>query len=276
VNTQCAGCHTNNTYSGTPLQCFSCHQDDFTRTANPNHQAAGFPQDCSVCHSTSQWPGATFDHSRTQFPLMGAHAPLQCSSCHTGGVFAGLGSSCVSCHLSRYNATANPNHRAAGIPQECQVCHSASAWTPASFDHNQTSFPLTGAHQTVQCANCHLGGRYDGTPSDCYSCHQTEFNGTTDPNHRAAGFPTNCATCHSTARWQGATFTHRFPIYNGPHSGKWNTCGDCHTNSTNYAVFSCINCHEHEKSQTDRDHREVRDYVYNSANCYACHPTGRE
>jgi hypothetical protein len=40
-------------------------------------------------------------------------------------------------------------------------------------------------------------------------------------------------------------------------------------------VFSCITCHEHDKTSTDSEHRGVSNYVYNSANCYACHPTGR-
>jgi hypothetical protein len=40
-------------------------------------------------------------------------------------------------------------------------------------------------------------------------------------------------------------------------------------------VFSCTTCHAHEKTQMDQKHASIRDYVYNSANCYACHPTGR-
>ena len=55
-------------------------------------------------------------------------------------------------------------------------------------------FPLTGKHQTVACAQCHVGGKYAGTPTDCYACHQAKYQATKNPNHVAAGFPTTCAT----------------------------------------------------------------------------------
>ena len=48
-------------------------------------------------------------------------------------------------------------------------------------------------------------------------------------------------------------------------------CTDCHTDQTNYASFSCINCHEHTQSQTDSEHSGVRNYVYSSPACYSCH-----
>jgi hypothetical protein len=249
---------------------------DFQRTTNPNHVAAGFPQDCSICHSTASWAGATFNHSTTQFPLTGAHLQLNCANCHASGRYAGLDTACASCHLTNYNNTRNPAHQAAGFPQQCAICHSTTAWTPASFDHSRTPFPLTGAHTTTACANCHIGGRYAGTPTDCYSCHRSDYTGVTNPNHVAAGFPTNCAQCHTTTTWMGATFTHNaFPIYSGSHRGRWTTCNDCHVNPSNFATFSCLTCHAHEKTTMDEKHRDVRNYVYNSANCYSCHPTGR-
>lgn len=272
----CAQCHPNGHYAGTPRDCASCHLADYQKTTDPNHAAAGFPQDCSICHSTTSWAGAVFDHSRTQFPLTGAHLQLACATCHVNGNYSGLSTACVSCHLNNYTSTTNPNHQAAGIPQQCEVCHSTTAWTPASFDHSKTGFALTGAHVTTPCASCHIGGRYDGTPTDCYSCHKSQYQTVTNPNHIAAGFPTDCSLCHTTVTWMGATFTHNaFPIYSGAHQGRWTTCNDCHVNPSNFAVFSCTNCHAHDKATMDEKHTEVRNYVYNSANCYSCHPTGR-
>jgi hypothetical protein len=256
------------------MQCVGCHLDDYQKTTNPNHTTAGFPQDCSACHSTAQWPGAKFDHSQTNFPLTGAHASQQCAACHVGGNYSGLSTACISCHQSDYNGTTNPNHASAGFPQQCNVCHTTTAWKPASFNHNTTGFPLTGRHTSVQCALCHIGGRYAGTPKDCYSCHKTQYDTVANPNHRAAGFPTTCGTCHTTTSFTGARFNHSFPIYTGEHAGEWNTCGDCHTNSSNYAAFSCLNCHEHNKTKMDDEHKDERGYVYNSTNCLACHPRG--
>ena len=276
VNLVCSQCHVGGKFAGTPKDCASCHLPTFQKTTNPNHVAAGFPTDCSLCHTTVQWPGAAFDHSKTLFPLVGAHLSLSCASCHANGVFKGLSTACSSCHLKDFNGATNPNHVSSGFPQQCELCHAATAWSPSTFNHSTTAFPLTGAHTTVACANCHIGGRYAGTPTDCYSCHRTDYTGTTNPNHVAAAFPTTCSTCHTTLRWTGAIFNHTwFPIYSGAHQGKWTTCADCHSNPSNYVVFTCTSCHAHDKTTTDQKHTGVRNYVYNSANCYSCHPTGR-
>ena len=273
----CAQCHANNQFAGAPTQCQGCHLADFNKTTDPNHVTAGFPQDCSVCHSTVSWAGAVFDHSKTGFALTGAHTSLQCAQCHaTAGQFTGLSPACVSCHLSNFNSANSPNHVASGFPQTCEVCHTTTAWTPATFDHSATRFPLTGAHVSVACASCHINNVFVGTPTDCYSCHKAQYQTTTNPNHVASAFPTTCADCHNTTTWSGATFTHaRFPIYSGTHANRWTTCADCHTNPSNYQVFSCITCHTHDQASTDPHHRGVRNYSYGPTTCYTCHPTGR-
>jgi hypothetical protein len=270
VTVACTLCHVGGKFAGTPTDCYSCHTKDWQGTTNPNHAAAGFPTDCSVCHSTTNWLGATFDHSKTSFPLTGAHLTVACGTCHVNNQFATLSTTCVSCHLKDFQGATSPNHVASGFPQTCETCHTTTAWSPSTFDHNKTAFPLTGAHVTVLCSLCHVGGKFAGTPTDCYSCHKTEYQGTTNPNHAAAGFPTTCQTCHTTTSWLGATFNHTwFPI---PHRTA-TLCSDCHTNSADYKVFVCTNCHT--QSQTDPKHQGVRGYVWNSTNCYACHPTGR-
>ncbi len=267
----CSQCHVNNRFAGTPTDCASCHLADYQKTTNPNHAAAGFPQDCSLCHSTSSWNGASFNHNNTGFPLTGAHAGLQCSSCHANGQFTALSSACVSCHLAQYKGTTDPNHVTAGFPQDCSLCHGTTSWAGATFNHNNTPFPLTGAHVNVACGNCHINNVFAGTPTDCYSCHSAEYKSTTDPNHVAAGFPTTCQTCHTTTAWTGATFNHTwFPTNHGNAQG---VCATCHTNASDYSVFTCTNCHT--QAQTDSRHTGVRGYVYNSANCYQCHPSGR-
>ncbi|HKW66107.1 MAG TPA: hypothetical protein VJP04_02385 [Terriglobales bacterium] len=272
----CSQCHVNGRYTAMPTTCSSCHMADFQKTTNPNHVAGGFPTDCSICHSTVSWANATFNHALSGFPLTGAHATLQCQACHTGGQFTNLSTQCVSCHLKDFQGTNNPNHTAAGFPQQCQVCHTTTAWTPASFNHNTTPFPLTGAHTTVPCASCHINGQFAGTPTDCYSCHKADYQSTTNPNHAAAAFPTTCALCHNTTSWAGATFNHTwFPIYSGTHAGVWTTCATCHINPSNYAAFSCINCHTHSQANTDPNHSGVPNYVYNATSCYSCHPSGQ-
>ncbi len=270
VPLQCAQCHVNGNYSLSTGACSSCHMKDYQATTDPNHVQASFPTTCDSCHSTSSWAGATFNHSSTGFALTGAHAPLQCAQCHVNGNYSLNNTACVSCHLKDFNATTNPNHVQSGFPQQCEVCHNTTAWQPSSFNHNNTAFPLTGAHTTVACANCHVNNNYTTVPTDCYSCHKADYQGTTNPNHAAAGFPTTCNTCHTTSTWSGATFNHTwFPTNHGGANG---VCATCHTNPSDYSVFQCTNCHS--KSQTDSNHQGIRNYVYSSPSCYSCHPSG--
>ena len=262
----CSSCHAGAMLTAANTQCSNCHLTDYQKTTNPNHISVGFPTDCSVCHSTVNWTGATFDHTTTGWALTGAHTTLACSSCHKGVILSSANTACVSCHLNDFNGTTNPNHVAAQFPQQCEVCHSTSVWQPSTFNHNNTVFPLTGAHTTVPCASCHIAGRYAGTPTDCYSCHKTDYQGVTNPNHVAAGFPTTCLTCHTTTSWLGATFNHTW--FSIPHHTA-RLCSDCHTNSSDYSVFVCTSCHA--QATTTSQHQGIRGFVWNSTNCYSCH-----
>jgi hypothetical protein len=201
---------------------------------------------------------------------VGKHVGLACTSCHASGVYVGLATTCVSCHLARYQATTSPNHTTAGFPQTCDLCHTPTGWTPSSFNHATTVFPLTGFHTTVACANCHVGGKYAGTPTACYSCHKAMYDATTNPGHAAAGFPTTCQTCHTTTSWAGVNFNHTW--FPSSHHGAAGVCSTCHTNPSDYKVFQCTGCHA--KATTDSHHTSRTGYVYNSTNCYACHPRG--
>jgi hypothetical protein len=272
---ECDACHKSagaGKFQGLSFQCYSCHARDYQRTTAPSHVSAGFPAACEQCHAIDTWLGARFDHLKvTGYALTGMHATLDCSACHVGGKYAGTPAACVGCHLKDYQTTTQPNHVASGIPQQCDVCHSTSAWIPASFNHNNTQFPLTGAHVKVACADCHINNTFTNTPRDCYSCHKAVYQGTTSPNHISAGFPTTCETCHSTATWLNATFNHTwFPMSHGGANG---VCATCHTNPGNYTIFQCTNCHT--RAQTDAKHGGVGGYVYNSVNCYNCHRNGR-
>ncbi|MEW6510542.1 MAG: hypothetical protein AB1428_06225 [Bacteroidota bacterium] len=274
----CTDCHKNNVYKGTSTLCYTCHQQQFTSATNPSH--AGFPTDCVTCHSTSAWRPSTFDHSRTNFRLTGAHMAVACNQCHKNNQYTGTTTLCFGCHQTDFAGATNPSHT--GFSTTCQTCHSTSAWQPASFDHSKTQFPLTGAHMTAQCAQCHINNVYAGTPMTCGSstCHLNDYNATTNPKHTAAQFNTDCQTCHNTTAWVPSTFNHTnfFPIAAGSSHppGKWTLCTDCHTVPTDYSLFSCIDCHAHsDKAKVDAKHVGKSGYSYTSAACYRCHPTGR-
>ena len=269
VTVPCTSCHINNNYNLTKMACIDCHQTDYRGTTNPNHAAAAFPTDCTVCHSTATWLSASFNHASTGWALTGAHVTVACSSCHVNNNYSLTSTACVTCHQTDYNNAITPvNHVQLGFPTTCDVCHNTVVWTAGTFNHNNTPFPLTGAHTTVPCASCHVNNNYTSLPTDCYSCHRVDYQGTNNPNHAAAGFPTTCQTCHTTAAWTGATFNHTwFSITHGNAQG---VCATCHTNASDYSVFQCTGCHT--AAATDPRHSGVRGYVYNSINCYSCHP----
>jgi hypothetical protein len=272
----CKECHTTGNYSDASPECVTCHQGDYNQTTDPNHQTLSFPTDCASCHTTNPgWSPATFDHDF--FPLTLGHNGVSCSQCHTTGNYSDVSPECVSCHQSDYNQTSDPKHQAPNFSTDCASCHTTNpGWSPADFDHD--FFPRTLGHDIQGCTQCHTTGNYSDASPECVSCHQGDYNNTTNPNHSSAQFPTDCVSCHTTnPGWSPATFDHDgmyFPIYSGKHEGEWNSCTDCHTNTNNYADFTCLTCHT--QSKTNSKHDGVNNYVYASNACLQCHPDGRD
>ena len=268
----CGSCHKSLEFARVATSCADCHRD-------VHDGKNGFR--CQDCHTGDHWAArsdAVRLHAASGFTLRGAHALVECSRCHAGEAgthVAAVSRECIACHTADYAAASNPNHAAAGYSTSCSDCHDAGGitWSGAGFDHASTGFRLTGAHRAQACTTCHGGGTYTGLSRDCFACHQTDYDATRNPEHRAAGFGTACASCHSTTTWSGATFDHDgryFRIYSGKHQGKWSSCTQCHTNQADYRVFNCLSCHG--QTETDDKHREVTGYRYESNACYSCHP----
>jgi hypothetical protein len=269
-------CHAGG-YDNTPTTCVGCHLDDYNGTTSPNHKESDFSTNCTECHGEYSWVPSSWNHE----PLNGYHASIanECMLCHASG-YDNTPTTCVGCHLNDFNNTTSPNHNLAQFSNNCLDCHNENSWTPSTWDHN--FYPLLGYHATIasSCALCHAGG-FTNTPNTCVGCHLTDYNNATNPNH--APFSTNCVECHTETSWVPSTFDHDanyFPIYTGKHKQEWNACIDCHTNSSTYSTFSCINCHEHsDKNKVDNDHvGKIQNpppyYTYTSAGCFECHPLG--
>ena len=157
------------------------------------------------------WTGAQTGHA--SFPLLGRHAAAACADCHKNNVYVGTARECVGCHLQNYNATRNPNHKLAGYSTDCVSCHGSAAqtWNNAAVNHDQY-WPLLGAAQgPFDAANATHAGY--NLPRDCYGCHRTEYENTTNPNHQQAGYSTACQDCHlsSHTSWNQAVFTTSSP-----------------------------------------------------------------
>jgi nitrate/TMAO reductase-like tetraheme cytochrome c subunit len=254
-------------YDGLSTACVDCHQNDYDDTGDPDHAEAGFGTTCNNCHTTSNWD-ANYDHSLTGFPLTGAHLNRNCSECHTGGLYSNQSSACFACHETQFNNADNPDHT--GYPTTCGQCHSTISWDGATFDHSTTDFPLTGAHVSLACASCHVGGQYTETSTDCYACHSDDYDNTDDPDHAAMGFPQNCEACHNTTTWDDADFDHStsgFPL-TGAHVNA--SCADCHIGGQYSGTpADCYFCHE---SNYDNANSPNHSAGYPLA-CDDCHTT---
>jgi hypothetical protein len=272
----CTACHGDGVFKGKSTACVSCHQTDFTNSKNPNHVQAGFPTTCDTCHKVSDptWQAATaFNHAATAFPLQGVHATQPCTACHGDGVFKGKSTACVSCHQTDFTNSKNPNHVQAGFPTTCDTCHKVSdaSWTLGTFNHSATAFPLVGMHATQACTACHGDGVFKGKSTACVSCHQTDFNNTTNPNHVQAGFPTTCDTCHkvSDASWTLGTFNHAATGFTlvGVHATQ--PCSACHANGQFTALATtCVSCHLASYNQTTNPNHAQAGFP---TTCDTCH-----
>ena len=282
----CDACHPGDergVFVTRDVTCYSCHQADYEAASPLDHVGANFPTTCEQCHTTVAFQfGVRFDHVTASggFPLEGRHAEIRCQSCHDPATWAPLfptrdPNDCYTCHQADYDRV-----HGGGFPTTCASCHTPYGWEGAEFDHDLIGFPLNNVHESLSCDRCHVVPGFalvfqpaPTSPDDCIACHQDDYN----REHAGSGFPTTCLTCHDGQRWGGASFANHdsqaFPIYSGTHANRWNSCSDCHTSPSDYKVFSCFGCHG--QSATAARHTEVGGYTYDSARCYACHPTGR-
>ncbi|MCP3958406.1 MAG: hypothetical protein GY719_11185, partial [bacterium] len=256
--TTCADCHTSLVFDQAPDSCATCHAGDLEGVREPDHE--GLPTTCESCHSPSGWSPATFDHDQTLFSLEGMHRTADCASCHTDG-YAGTPSDCFTCHGGDFNSAAEPDHD--GLSTTCEDCHSVNGWSPANFDHNQTAFSLQGAHRVVDCQSCHADG-FAGTPTDCFSCHESDYSAAAEPSHE--GFPTTCEDCHQLSGWSPATFDHNQTAFSlqGAHVSV--DCQSCHASGYAGTPQDCFSCHE-----SDYDGAAEPDHDGFPTTCEDCH-----
>ena len=182
--TQCEECHEAPLYSKPPLKttCISCHKID------DKHDGQEGPR-CENCHNESDWKLTKFDHSKTQFPLLGKHQLVECKKCHLSVHFKDAKKVCIACHEKD-----DVHKRLLGV--ECERCHNARAWRSWDFDHDKTRFKLDGGHKGVACIDCHSAPAIKDLrlPIACYTCHRI------DDVHDGS-FGKQCERCHVTSEW---------------------------------------------------------------------------
>lgn len=259
----------NRTFLGLLRDCTSCHADV--------HRGQ-LGKDCAKCHNVTDWKAAStgFDHSKTRYPLTGAHAQVACQKCHKAETsdpksikFVGLAfGKCSDCH-------GDPHHGA--FRASCETCHTTAGWKQASeskassnFDHSTTRFPLLGKHAGVRCVDCHTSGAFDKPVphARCINCHKDAHQG----QFLARKDGGDCASCHSENGFKPSTFglkEHAATRY--PLEAKHATvpCEKCHVPAGERTIYGlrfaqCMDCH-HDV------HQGQFAGAPNNNRCEACH-----
>ncbi len=239
----CAACHAGRPWRAAPTACVACHRKD-------DIHKGSLGDGCQRCHSELGWKTTSgFDHATTRFPLTGAHVRAACEACHSGGHFQGAPTACVACHQRQ-----DIHHGHLG--PSCSDCHSTAAWSGAHFDHRRTGFALSGAHARIDCAACHAGARFEGTPRTCIACHA-------DKDVHKGSFGTSCGDCHTAQAWPVTRFDHARTGFalSGQHAEL--DCAACHKGPGTPAKLptTCIACH------ADKDVHKGG----NGPDCEKCH-----
>ena len=270
----CEKCHLANPGSGAtlPLDCWGCHQAQYTATTNPSHEILVLDTDCQVCHTpqNSQWSKSSFNHGDTGYFLLGEHHTVSCAACHTQNVTSAT-RRCADCHTGDYETSLIPPHLSDGYPTNCQSCHDSFTWD-SNFSHDQTGFLLVGAHESIACLECHPDQTFDDIPETCGGCHRSDWEASVSPPHESADFDLDCEDCHTTNSWLPSAWQHDSEtefLLTGAHIGP--SCEQCHL-SIPYSeqVSDCVNCH-----QADYDESREPDHLAGGipVTCEVCHTT---
>lgn len=280
-------------------QCTDCHSDP--------HRGE-FGSDCEQCHSVyrdwidvkasedgSKKSGLKgFDHSKTDFPLIGYHEAVACEGCHyredeSFKVEDSKFDQCSDCHGFPHDKQFEG--------QECSDCHDFERkFSESTFgveEHSKLDFVLDGRHRVIDCQKCHFSGVYRDLPhEECSDCHRNA--------HPERQIDQSCNFCHVTTSFSWIQFDHNkqtnFSLTgqhrevaclschvdqvfkNMPADNENPNCQMCHADPHGQAMpDTCSNCHRTEGFRLVRnfDHAEVGkwelDGRHAELSCQKCH-----
>ncbi len=180
----CRDCHDQSSaaYAFSLSTCETCHRK--VDNAFVDKHVAKYSADCLACHQKLD----PFDHHT--FRLVGGHAQVKCTQCHTNGNFTQAKADCATCH-------ADPEIHKGMFGTDCAACHTIVAWAPAELKKH--TFPIDhGGEGEIACATCHTKTYTEYT---CYNCHA--HNAEEDRvTHVNAGIPefSDCMKRHADGK----------------------------------------------------------------------------
>lgn len=245
----CRDCHPASYRDFSLSICTDCHAEiDSPFLAN---HTSSFGGDCLACHDGLESINSAYAHTYGNFTLSGVHSTISCDSCHQGNGsladFRLTASSCSSCHTS---GDIHPDP----LAFSCEACHTPTSWSEIHFEHSQAGYGLIGGHAEIRCDACHANLLFEGTSSDCFSCHAQE-----EPHQLLFG--TMCEECHTPLSWDKIVFDHI-----GPNVEFCSTCHETDQPEPHYSG-QCSGCHQTSAwLPASFDHQ-----VANATDCLSCH-----
>jgi len=275
---ECAKCHKIETRNNEKFQefvgvsfskCTDCHKDVHNNK---------FGQTCTKCHSEESFhiiKGINdFDHSKTDFKLVGKHRSVKCAVCHKTNYTDPIKHNrCADCHKDYHHN----QFAVEGRSPDCVQCHNNDVFSPSGYtieDHNKSKFKLEGAHLATPCFACHKKEdkwSFRQIGEKCNDCHQDIHKNYIDQKFYPGSL---CTTCHDVNTWEEIKiFDHSKTRFNLTGAHKKEKCAACHFKEENgekkqkfrNLSIECAGCHN--------DVHAGQFEVDGKVECTKCHKT---
>ncbi|MBK7693288.1 MAG: cytochrome c family protein [Saprospiraceae bacterium] len=235
-------------------ECLDCHKDV--------HEGK-FGSDCKKCHHQESFhinrKLDQFDHDLTKFPLAGKHQSVDCKKCHKAGSMTDpvAFDACKRCHDDYHKGEFSSDAKY----HDCGSCHSVNGFGESSFgfeQHQESAFPLSGAHLAVECKSCHQKSErwtFRQIGNQCKDCHKDPHAGILDAKYY---LPNQCASCHNDENWSKVNFDHGKTTFVLEGKHELTSCRKCHfiqekdgavTQKFKIKDKECFHCHNNPHGQ---------------------------
>lgn len=271
---ECSKCHPAEMRNDNKIQKFAVNNFSSCKSCHNDAHKGKYGGNCESCHNTSSFHNiaqGSFDHNKTEFPLLGKHKLASCSGCHKNNLTANIKyENCSDCHQDYHKGELVVTN----LNRDCSECHTEIGFTPSNYTiekHNLLKFQLTGAHLAVPCQGCHQKNEtwhFRNVGTACIDCH-INIHGN---ELTAKYFPeSKCDFCHNNESWKTITFNHSTTefILEGKHRDV--SCGKCHSSTnTEGKIFRFAS----SKSSCESCHKDIHFGQFTDSNysdCLKCH-----
>jgi len=269
----CLECHM--ATEGVPdSKCLACHKEIKASMDRKISYHGLRKKSCHECHpdhkgrnsNTMKVNEKSFKHKETGYDLVGKHAEIKCTKCHTekrtkkavrkGETrWFGKERGCLECHAKDDIHFFKDKYKG----RECSECHGQKSWKKdLKFDHlRDGGYKLEGNHTKLKCEKCHVprgksSAKYKWTnfkTKKCLSCHKDTHKTNLSPKFQGG----KCAKCHNQYGWPIKNFGHEITSFKLKGKHARTDCARCHKQSGKIARKNykwkgldqtCISCHK--------------------------------